>query len=145
MDIINAIDNNLSTSHRKNKVTKNRNPLIKKCNKCKRSKLHDNKNAQQCNFCNQIMLSGNKFIDNWLTKLNKQKVFIEFIPYEQFKDIIYLSEGGFSKIYKATCVNGIRTEWNSRKRRFTKAISNETVVLKSLNSSEAISNDFLNE
>ncbi|CAG8658492.1 10643_t:CDS:2 [Cetraspora pellucida] len=91
------------------------------------------------------MLSGNKFIDNWLTKQNKQKVFIEFIPYEYFKNIIYLSEGGFSKIYKATCVNGIRTEWNSRKRRFAEAIINATVVLKCLNSSEAISHDFLNE
>ncbi|CAG8597909.1 16560_t:CDS:2 [Cetraspora pellucida] len=145
MDTINATKYNLSTSYRKNKVTRERNPLRKKCNKCEKLRLHDNKNAQQCNFCNQIMLSGNKFIDNLLVKLNKQKVFIEFIPYEYFKNIIYLSEGGFSKIYKATCVNGIRTEWNSRKRRFAEAIINATVVLKCLNSSEAISHDFLNE
>ncbi|CAG8654226.1 9370_t:CDS:2 [Cetraspora pellucida] len=137
MDIINAIDNNLSTSHRKNKVTR-------RCNKCKRSRLHYNENAQQCNFCNQLMLSGNKFIDNLLTKLNKQKAFIEFIPYEQFDDIIYLSEGGFSKIYKARCVNGIRTKWNGRQQRFTHN-TNATIVLKSLNNSEAISHDFLNE
>ncbi|CAG8531943.1 1233_t:CDS:2, partial [Racocetra fulgida] len=31
----------------------------------------------------------------------------KFIPYEQFSDITYLAEGGFSEIYKATWINEI--------------------------------------
>jgi len=52
---------------------------------------------------------------------------LKLIPYEQFASIEYLTEGGFSKIYKAKWVN------------------NKMVVLKTLNDSQGISKDFLQE
>ncbi|CAG8528605.1 30478_t:CDS:2, partial [Racocetra persica] len=146
MNIINIVDNNnLSTSRKKNKITRKRNPLIRKCNKCKRSRSHKDENAQQCNFCDQIILSGNEFIDDLLIKLNKKSVSIEFIPYEQFSNITYLAKGGFSEIYKATCSQGIKGRWNSWKQEFKINNDSTTVVLESLNDSQIISNDFLNE
>ncbi|CAG8745638.1 17046_t:CDS:2, partial [Racocetra persica] len=102
-------------------------------------------NAQQCNFCDQIILSGNEFIDNLLIKLNKQSVFLEFIPYEQFGNVTYLAKGGFSEIYKATYSHGIKNYWDNQKKVFVINNDSTTVVLKSLNNSKIISNDFLNE
>ncbi|CAG8597956.1 16563_t:CDS:2 [Cetraspora pellucida] len=120
----------------------------RKCKTCKKRRRHKDLSARQCNMCDQQSLNGNKIIDNWLVKTTGISVsrhsFMEFIPYERFNDIIYISEGGFSKIYKATCVNGIRDKWNGHKQRF-EYIQNAKVVLKSLNNSEAISHDFLNE
>ncbi|CAG8819319.1 5528_t:CDS:2, partial [Cetraspora pellucida] len=51
---------------------------------------------------------------------------------------------GFSKIYSAICVNGIKDTWNGHKQEF-KTRKNRQIVLKSLNNSDAISPDFLNE
>ncbi|CAG8475286.1 9656_t:CDS:2 [Scutellospora calospora] len=112
---------------------------MKKCKECKMRRNHKDKNAQQCNFCEQLIIkfSGNKIIDDWLASvINKANKFIEFIPFEKFRDISYLAEGGFSKIYKATCINGIKC-WNGRKQIFGN-LKKHPVVLKSLNNSEII-------
>ncbi|RIA85114.1 kinase-like domain-containing protein, partial [Glomus cerebriforme] len=37
---------------------------------------------------------------------------MEFVPYDQFKDIKFIAEGGFSKIYKATWIDGPIRGWN---------------------------------
>ncbi|CAG8714962.1 1772_t:CDS:2, partial [Scutellospora calospora] len=92
----------------------------------------------------QLILSGNEVIDNWLTKVSKVELFIDFIPYKKFSDITYLAKGGFSKIYKATCINGIKYRWNDYKQMFLYH-KDYPVVLRSLNDSEVISRDFLNE
>ncbi|CAG8732498.1 23633_t:CDS:2, partial [Gigaspora rosea] len=81
----------------------------------------DNINSQYCNFCNQIRLNGNEVIDKWL-----------------------INKGGFSKIYKAICINGIKKEWNSRKQIFIFDKSCD-VILKSIKNSETIGFNFLNE
>ncbi|CAG8565005.1 28666_t:CDS:1, partial [Racocetra persica] len=49
------------------------------------------------------VLSGNKLVDNLIKKSLALKVRnrITYIPFEQFTNIEYLAEGGFSKIYKA--------------------------------------------
>ncbi|CAG8467078.1 7037_t:CDS:1 [Scutellospora calospora] len=137
-------NNSLSSTLRiKDKLHRTRNPLVRKCNRCKRTKLHKYEKAQQCNFCDNITFSGNEVIDNWLVKTNNQKVFVEFIPYKQFSDITYIAKGGFSEIYKASCLN-LKRKWNACKRNFT--INDKSiVVLKHLNDSENINHDFLNE
>ncbi|CAG8763426.1 3428_t:CDS:2, partial [Racocetra fulgida] len=67
-----------------------------------------------------------------------------FIPYEQFSNVTYLAKGGFSEIYKATCSYDTKEFWDNQKKEFeTKNV--RTIVLKSLNNSKIISNDFLNE
>ena len=53
---------------------------------------------------------------------------MEFVPYDQFKDVEFIAKGGFSKIYKATRIG-----------------RNQTVVLKKLNNSKNITSKELNE
>ena len=65
---------------------------------------------------------------------------MKFVPYHEFEDIEFIAEGGFSKIYKATWIDGpVRNyKYGTRKR-------NSTVVLKKLNNSKDITPKELNE
>ena len=65
---------------------------------------------------------------------------MEFVPYNQFKDVKFIAEGGFSKIYKAIWVDGPIFNWDKIKRSH-----NYTVVLKKLNNSKNITTKELNE
>ncbi|EXX60451.1 Bck1p [Rhizophagus irregularis DAOM 197198w] len=91
--------------------------------------------------------SGNKIIDNFIkyTQVNLIKVEgkMEFVPYDQFKNIEFIAEGGFSKIYKATWINGPIDLCVNRKNMFHQP--NYTVVLKKLNNSKNITSKELNE
>jgi len=67
------------------------------------------------------------------------------------KNIIYIDEGGFSKIYKAIWLDGPIDSWNFDKQqwnRWTYEINDDMgyeVVLKSLNDSSDLNDEFLNE
>ncbi|CAG8806497.1 6862_t:CDS:2, partial [Gigaspora margarita] len=100
------------------------NNLIKKCIKCSFRRRHKDANSP-----------------HWASNRYKR---LEYVPYEQFTNIKYLSEGGFSKIYKAIWRDGPITSWYSKKQRFHRH-KNCTVVLKSLNDSKYFSPNFLNE
>jgi serine/threonine protein kinase len=64
---------------------------------------------------------------------------MEFVPYNRFKDVKYIAEGGFSRIYKSTWIDG-PTIWNNNRH------SGEmTVALKELNNSKYINPKELNE
>ncbi|WNE41190.1 MAG: Serine/threonine-protein kinase PknD [Mycoplasmataceae bacterium] len=63
---------------------------------------------------------------------------LELIPYEEFEDVEYLAEGGFSKVYRAKWIKGIA---NDNKIGWSK----KDVVLKNLNNSREVSKDFLQE
>jgi hypothetical protein len=70
---------------------------------------------------------------------------LEWIPFEKFENVTYLTRGGFSKIYSADWPEGNIEEWDIKDQKWNR-LSNVEVVLKSLdNSSKNISNDFLNE
>ena len=68
---------------------------------------------------------------------------MEWIPYDKFKNVEYLDEGGFSTVYKAVWLEGpinfwsVENKWNRSK--------NMTVALKSLNNSSNLSEEFLDE
>jgi len=66
-----------------------------------------------------------------------------FIPFDQFKDIKKIGKGGFSKIYKATWING-PPYWNEEKEDFEYKDS-IMVALKQLNNSKDITSKELNE
>jgi len=92
--------------------------------------------------------SGNKVVDDFIRHTQvislNFNMMIEFIPYDQFKDIRLIAEVESSKIYKATWVNGPILNWddkrlNFRRRGFTQ------VVLKKLDNSENITYKRLNE
>ena len=119
------------------------------CRRCRRMiSLGSHKICRNCNRIVMIKLkqklSGNKIIDDFikLTRINyvKTGVMLEFVPHEQFKNIEFIAEGGFSKIYKATWIDGPFMKYNKFNRR-----ENHTVVLKKLNNSKNITSKELNE
>ena len=70
-----------------------------------------------------------------------------FVPYDRFKNVEFIAEGGFSKIYKATWIDGPAiTKWNKKKQSFGKSSKkNDAVVLKKLNNSKNVTSKELNE
>jgi hypothetical protein len=101
--------------------------------------------------------SGNEFIDNFIQKSQLQarnnKEVMEWIPYSRFKDVKYLAQGGFSTVFKAIWLDGAIEKWDHENQQWYRVHlsdnpldSNGTpVVLKSLNNSSDISEDFLYE
>ncbi|RGB42698.1 kinase-like domain-containing protein [Rhizophagus diaphanus] len=76
---------------------------------------------------------------------NYRKAKLEFVSYGKFKDIEFIAEGGFSKIYKATWIDGpISNKWNEEKQEFDRC-GRMIVVLKELNNSNNIDSKELNE
>ncbi|RGB22643.1 hypothetical protein C1646_775771 [Rhizophagus diaphanus] len=125
--------------------------IYKKCNGCKRRRKVFNETDQICYQCykaKKIPLSGNKVIDDFikytLTNYCKKEGGMEFVPYEKFKDIEYIAEGGFSKIYKATWIDGPIMDWNEENQKYD-YYGKMTVALKELNNSESINSRELNE
>ena len=41
---------------------------------------------------------------------------VEWVPYDNLRNIKYLTKGGFSEIYTADWINGIYEEWDSEKK-----------------------------
>ncbi|CAB4418645.1 unnamed protein product [Rhizophagus irregularis] len=95
--------------------------------------------------------SGNKDIDEFIqqSQLNAvhSKKYIEWIPFENFKDITYITRGGFGKIYSAEWPEGFIYSWDIENQKWIKGSrgSNTKVALKSLDNSSCISTEFLNE
>ncbi|GBC24406.2 kinase-like domain-containing protein [Rhizophagus irregularis DAOM 181602=DAOM 197198] len=100
-----------------------------------------------------VTLSGNKVIDDFIISIlsnsaiykRRKLVNLEFVPYERFKNIKFVAEGGFSKIYKAIWIDGpLTNKWNYKKKEFNRK-GGKTVALKELNNSKNIESKELNE
>ncbi|GET03289.1 kinase-like domain-containing protein [Rhizophagus clarus] len=124
-------------------------PTYRKCNECnRRRKTYEN--HQICRICYKTKTifkpSGNKVIDDFIkytqTNLVKKEGKLEFVPYDRFKNIEFIAEGGFSKIYKATWTDGPISNWDDES---NTRIHNYTVALKRLNDSRNITSKELNE
>ena len=123
-----------------------------KCNECNKRRKTLDESHQICHVCYKMKKifkpSGNKVIDDFIrytpTNLTKEKGKMEFVPYEQFKNVEFIAEGGFSKIYKATWIDGPITDWNDDEQKFN-CKGEMTVALKELNNSENINSKELNE
>jgi hypothetical protein len=118
--------------------------------------------------------SGNKQIDKFIqeSQLSARTWFVllEWIPYNRLRNIKFLAQGGFSTVYKAIWLNGPVNCWNNEKQNWKRLVRkldeqeykdasnskiknplkiNEKygypVVLKSLNNSSNINENFLNE
>ncbi len=83
-----------------------------------------------CMIYHLLHKSGNKIVDDFI-KYTQSELFIqstqsklefnmmmEFVPYNQFEDIEFIAEGGFSKVYKATWINGHIQRWNKEEINF---------------------------
>jgi hypothetical protein len=122
-------------------IVKKRKKRIR-CDECNKKRTPLDKGHQICHVCykaKELKLSGNKIIDDFIkytqiNYVNKKEGKMEFVPHDQFKNIEFIAEGGFSKIYKATwIIDGPVISYD------------HTVVLKKLNNSKNITSKELNE
>ena len=71
---------------------------------------------------------------------------LEWIPFEQFKKVTKLTEGGFSSIYTATWTRGRIIDYDENKKEFSYfGGRGQEVVLKSLNDSSNPGKGFFDE
>ena len=94
------------------------------CSECNKRRIPLDESHQICHVCYKTKAvykpkpSGNKVIDDFIkhTQINfvKKEGKMEFVPYDQFKDIEFIAEGGFSKIYKATWIDGPIINYNRK-------------------------------
>ena len=111
-----------------------------------------------CNECDKHKMiggwtSGNLCIDKFIkdsmynaTNVKESKKFLEWVPFDRFKNMKQIGEGGFSKVYSATWIDGkskfVEQAYGSWKKLDSKPI---TVALKRLNGSQNMSEGYLNE
>ncbi|POG80480.1 kinase-like domain-containing protein [Rhizophagus irregularis DAOM 181602=DAOM 197198] len=92
--------------------------------------------------------SGSKNIDEFIQQSQLNAVYylryLEWIPFENFKDVTYIARGGFGKIYSADLPEGYIKYWDIENQKW-KRDCNIKVALKSLDNSSRISTEFLNE
>ena len=132
-----------------------KNGLCKECNQPNTGKNKYN-NCPWCQSCNSKHFqndfnkwtSGNKEIDEFIQKfqLNAtcQEEVLEWIPYEKFSNVEYLAKGGFGTVHKAEWIDGYIEDWDIIQNKWGR-LANFDVVLKSLNNSQNITTDFLQE
>src|ERR1043166_5926356 len=96
--------------------------------------------------------SGNSEIDNFIkdtiynAKGYKYPRFLEWVSFDRFEDIKQIGEGGFAKVYSAEWING-QAKYTKQDDGSWKKLEPESIIvaLKSLNGSQNISADYLNE
>ena len=93
--------------------------------------------------------SGNKDIDELIQYSQLNAVHytkcLEWIPFENFQNVSYITKGGFSKIYSAEWPEGYIYCWDIENNEWDRRDKDSKVVLKSLDNSSDIGLDFLNE
>ncbi|RGB34617.1 kinase-like domain-containing protein [Rhizophagus diaphanus] len=98
---------------------------------------HCVRNYLKANFSNWT--SGNDNIDNLIRECQMKAVsprlIPDWIPYNNFQNIKYLTKDGCSEIYTATWINGRYDEWDSKEQRLERH-GRQDVVLKKLENVE---------
>ena len=93
--------------------------------------------------------SGNvdidKFIQDAQLSANSNDKVLEWIPYDKFHNIEYVAKGGFGKVYRAKWIDGYIHHWDNENKSWKRDDPNEFVALKSLNNSENVTLEFINE
>ncbi|POG83050.1 hypothetical protein GLOIN_2v1469541 [Rhizophagus irregularis DAOM 181602=DAOM 197198] len=92
--------------------------------------------------------SGNDNIDNLLQECQMKAIspdqIPEWIPYNNFRNIKYLTKGGFSKIYTAKWINGWYNEWDTKEQRL-KRYGEYLIILKKLENVENANRNWFEE
>src|SRR6266540_2049269 len=139
-----------------NTIKSKRKYRFEKCNECNKRRKRYEEDHEICRTCyrsNTIFKPiGNKIIDDFIkhTQCNRLDDIgkMESVPYDQFKDIEFIAEGGFSKVYKATWIDGPinknRSGWKTVEQKYRR-VANKQVALKKLNNSKNITSKELNE
>ncbi|EXX56358.1 Tpk3p [Rhizophagus irregularis DAOM 197198w] len=118
-------------------------------NKCKKCDCACGSIHFLLNFNNWT--SGNDDIDEFIqgtqlsTHKNDVKKALEWIPYNKLYNVEYIAKGGFGIVYKANWIDGNISFWDDGYQNWKRISQNMPVALKSLNNSENISLEFMNE
>ncbi|GBC02286.1 hypothetical protein RclHR1_04540010 [Rhizophagus clarus] len=92
--------------------------------------------------------SGNKDIDDLIQKCQMESLsprrIVEWIPYDNLRNVKYLTEGGCSEIYTADWICGEYYEWNSKERELVR-YGTEIVILKKLKNVESANRTWFDE
>ena len=122
------------------------------CKKCKLTRYSE-KYCENCIFLHLQELfntwtSGNIIIDNFIQKCQKlsslPRHIMEWIPFDQFYNVKYLTKGGFGSIYTATWIRGSICDYDENKKEFI-YFGLQYVVLKLLNDSNDPGKKFFDE
>ena len=93
--------------------------------------------------------SGNKDVDEFIQHAQLNALYylncLEWIPYEKFQNVTYVTKGGFCEIYSAEWNEGFILYWDIENQEWYRNDESTKVALKSLNDSSDISTVFLNE
>jgi len=123
---------------------------------CKGCKQPNTGYVNWCQSCNSKRFqqnfknwtSGNSDVDKLIqeSQLNakSEDEKLEWIEYDRFENIEYITKGGFGKVYKAIWKDGRIKSWNYETNQW-KRYESELIALKSLNNSKDITSEFLNE
>ncbi|GBB83121.1 hypothetical protein RclHR1_00010003 [Rhizophagus clarus] len=107
---------------------------------------HCIRNYLKTNFSNWT--SENDVIDILIQEYQMQTFvpdnIIEWIPYDNFKKIKYLTEGGCSEIYTATWIDGHFIEWDSKDQQL-KRFGKQGVILKRLENVKSSNKSWFDE
>ncbi|PKB92804.1 hypothetical protein RhiirA5_508169, partial [Rhizophagus irregularis] len=84
-------------------TVKQNSKTYKKCNECNKRRKPSAEDHQICRLCYNLKpvfkSSGNKVIDDFIkytqTNFISKNGKMEFVPYDQFKNIEFIAEGGF--------------------------------------------------
>ncbi|CAG8557817.1 1470_t:CDS:1, partial [Diversispora eburnea] len=119
-----------------------------KCLKCKRrSRINGSYICYYCHGIDSLISnSGNINIDNFIKGTQSPNnrncdPLLQWVPFEEFKDLEKIGQGGFSQIFKATWKINKRINYEGTVKRSSK----QTIILKILNNSQNVDTEFLNE
>ncbi|RHZ88847.1 hypothetical protein Glove_21g79 [Diversispora epigaea] len=85
-----------------------------------------------------------KFIQNVQLNAKDNDEFIEWIPYDRFKDVKQIGKGGFGTIYYARWIDGFIREWDIENQQWKRYRKEVEVALKKFDNFVNF-NDVLNE
>jgi hypothetical protein len=104
------------------------------------------RNYLKVNFSNWS--SENNDIDNLIKNCQMEtlhpQTIVEWIPYNNLRNVKYLTKGGFSEIYTATWIGGRYNEWDTKKQQLIR-FGNLQVILKELGSVESANRNWFEE
>ncbi|RHZ86138.1 hypothetical protein Glove_54g171 [Diversispora epigaea] len=122
------------------------------CKECQQAKT----GLKWCNIWNSIRFQNefnkwtsedaeiDEFIQQTQRNATNHKEVFEWIPFDRFKNIVYLTEGGFGTIFKALWLDGYIDSWNNKQKNWKRKSQRKYVCLKGLNNS-VYENSFLQE
>ena len=129
---------------------------LKKYERCKECNQINTDFSLWCQICNSKRFqqnfknwtSGNDGIDRFIKNIqllaNNWYKLLEWILYDRFYDVEYIAKDGFGTLYKAKWKDGYIRNWNINDFQWNR-YGLEFVILKSLNNSQNVTLEFINE